>query len=55
MAFVKEGKIPFQEHGAQEQLLETLGKSLDITSDISLIRRTDFIIVSLGTPLDAPK
>jgi UDP-N-acetyl-D-mannosaminuronic acid dehydrogenase len=52
IALVKNGKMPFFEQGAQEQLQEVLGKTLHITSEKSVVSSARFIIVSLGTPID---
>jgi UDP-N-acetyl-D-mannosaminuronic acid dehydrogenase len=52
IALVKAGKMPFSERGAQEQLQEVLGKTLEITSEKSVLSKARFIIISLGTPLD---
>jgi UDP-N-acetyl-D-mannosaminuronic acid dehydrogenase len=47
------GKMPFMEKGAEEILKRVLGKNLYVSTDRSVIRDSCFIVVVIGTPVDA--
>lgn len=49
---VSAGKMPFRETGTQELLATVLGKSLDVSSDPSMISRAKNVLVVIGTPVD---
>lgn len=44
--------VPFKEEGAQEILEKTVGKEFIPSNDFSLIRESDIIFLTLGTPVD---
>src|ERR1700682_212590 len=53
VAHVKAGNVPFLETGAEELLKRLLPTGrLEFASDPSSIRRTDTVIVVIGTPID---
>jgi UDP-N-acetyl-D-mannosaminuronic acid dehydrogenase len=53
VAQVKAGNVPFLETGAEELLKRLLPTGrLELASDPSSIRRTDTVIVVIGTPID---
>lgn len=45
-------KMPFIEEGAEEVLSRTLGKTFIPTTDFSKLSEVDYIILTLGTPVD---
>lgn len=49
---VKEGKMPFDENGADELLPKLLGESVHISESISDVAQADIIFITIGTPLD---
>jgi UDP-N-acetyl-D-mannosaminuronic acid dehydrogenase len=49
---ISQGKMPFLEEGAQEVLKATLNKSFWITTDKESVRKSKFIVVVIGTPVD---
>lgn len=49
---LKEGKMPFLEEGAEELLKETVNKTFHPTTDVSVAKEVDYIILTLGTPVD---
>lgn len=49
---ISQAKMPFLEEGAQEVLETTLNKSFWITTDKDIIKKSKFIIVVIGTPVD---
>lgn len=49
---LNQGKIPFQEDGAQEILDRHLNKNLFITSDDSVVENADVVCFITGTPID---
>jgi UDP-N-acetyl-D-mannosaminuronic acid dehydrogenase len=50
---VSEGRMPFWESGAEELLSETINNTLFVGSSKSVISQSHFIILTLGTPIDA--
>lgn len=53
MEKISQGTMPFMEHGCEELLRSTLGKTLFTSWDIESIGEAKFIIVIIGTPVDA--
>jgi UDP-N-acetyl-D-mannosaminuronic acid dehydrogenase len=49
---ISNGKFPFLEKGGQQALDEVLNKTFFITTDKTKISECDFVIVSIGTPVD---
>lgn len=49
---INRGKMPFIEKGAPPLLKKFIGKQLIATTDYSVISKCDFIILTLGTPID---
>ncbi|MFT6765689.1 MAG: UDP-N-acetyl-D-mannosaminuronic acid dehydrogenase, partial [Alteromonas naphthalenivorans] len=49
---IAQAKMPFLEDGAQEVLDKTLNKSFWVTTDKEVIKKSKFIIVVIGTPVD---
>jgi UDP-N-acetyl-D-mannosaminuronic acid dehydrogenase len=49
---VNSGKMPFMERGADELLIQVVGKSLKATIDPSCINSADAVITVVGTPVD---
>lgn len=52
VAKVCEGRMPFVEKGADEALKATVGRTFFPTTDISVVRDSKYIILTLGTPVD---
>ena len=52
IGMVSKGKMPFMESGAQKPLQETLNKTLFISSDRKVISDSNFVILTIGTPID---
>lgn len=46
------GKMPFMEKGATQLLRKNVKKSLNFTTDYSVISECSYIILTLGTPVD---
>lgn len=49
---INKGKFPFIEKGGRELLKKHLGKNFTATTDYSVIERSDYVILTLGTPVD---
>ena len=49
---ISHGKLPFYEEGAEQILIETLGKTLHVTTDSSAAQQCDAMIFVIGTPVD---
>lgn len=49
---VREGNMPFKEKGAQEVLDKVNGKSFKATMDFSKIAEVDYMVLTIGTPVD---
>ena len=50
---VRSGLMPFMEHGAQELLEKVLANGhLSLSADPEMIRRTDVVVLVIGTPID---
>lgn len=52
IAAINKGKMPFMEKGALPILRKHVGKNFFATTDISNIEKSNFIILTLGTPVD---
>ncbi len=46
------GKMPFMEKGATQLLRKNIKKSLNFTTDYSVISECSYVILTLGTPVD---
>lgn len=49
---VRAGRMPFLESGAEPQLREVIGKTLDVGDDPILVSQSRFVVVVIGTPVD---
>src|SRR3989338_2970022 len=49
---LKKGKMPFKENGAEELLKKVVNKEFEQTLDFSKVKESDYIILTLGTPVD---
>ncbi len=49
---INKGKMPFMEKGASKILKKVKGKNFLATTDFSFVSKCDFIIITLGTPID---
>lgn len=49
---INRGKMPFLERGSGKILKETAGKNFFATTDYSVIKNSDYIVLTLGTPID---
>ncbi|MBV8318996.1 MAG: hypothetical protein JOZ53_29010, partial [Planctomycetaceae bacterium] len=47
---VRDGRMPFLEPGAEPALRRVIGRSLEIDNDPTLISRSRFVVVVIGTP-----
>lgn len=52
IAEINKGKMPFQEEGAGPLLKRYINKRFFPTTDYAMIRKSDYIILTLGTPID---
>jgi UDP-N-acetyl-D-mannosaminuronic acid dehydrogenase len=52
MDFINSGKMPFMEKGAKSLLAKSVGKNFIATTDFSYIAKSDYIFLTLGTPID---
>lgn len=52
IALVSKGQMPFMEAGAEPVLKEVFGKTLFATSDRSVISKSHFVVLTIGTPID---
>jgi len=52
LAQIRAKRPPFMEEGCKEYLERYVGRGFDVTSDISAVVDTDYIIVTVGTPVD---
>lgn len=50
---INKGKMPFMEKGAAPLLRKYIGKNLFATTDYSFIKKSEFVLLTLGTPVDA--
>ncbi len=49
---LKSGKMPFLEEGGEELLKKTIGNGFEPTTDFSKLNEADYVILTLGTPVD---
>jgi len=49
---VKQGIVPFKEEGAKSQLKKVINKYLFVSSEPSMISRSKYVVVVIGTPVD---
>jgi len=49
---VKSGEMPFLEPGAEPLLQKYVGKTLEVSSDESIVSRAEHVVVIIGTPVD---
>jgi UDP-N-acetyl-D-mannosaminuronic acid dehydrogenase len=49
---VRAGRMPFLEPGAEAQLREVVGRSLEVGDDPALVSQSRFVVVVIGTPVD---
>src|SRR3954470_15130680 len=49
---VQDGRMPFIEYGADELLRETIGQTLHIAADLSQLGEADYVVITIGTPID---
>jgi UDP-N-acetyl-D-mannosaminuronic acid dehydrogenase len=49
---LREGKAPFREKGMEEALAKVNGKDFKATMDFSKIADSDYVVLTLGTPVD---
>lgn len=49
---LQSGKMPFMEKGATQLLRKNIKKSLEFTTDYSVVSKCSYIILTLGTPVD---
>jgi len=53
IAQVKSGHVPFRETGAEQLLAEVLASGrLELSADPAMLRRTETVILVIGTPID---
>jgi UDP-N-acetyl-D-mannosaminuronic acid dehydrogenase len=52
VALVRAGEMPFREAGAPEVLREVIGRTLFVANDRSLIPKSQYVIIVIGTPVD---
>jgi UDP-N-acetyl-D-mannosaminuronic acid dehydrogenase len=52
VAQVQAGRMPFLETGAEEVLRRALAKGLTVANDPTLIERSHYLVVVIGTPVD---
>ncbi|MGH7862889.1 MAG: hypothetical protein ACREOS_11705, partial [Candidatus Dormibacteraceae bacterium] len=50
---IASGEMPFLENGAEELLRRILpSAALEMSADVEILRRTDTVILVIGTPID---
>jgi UDP-N-acetyl-D-mannosaminuronic acid dehydrogenase len=49
---LKAGKMPFLEEGSEELLRKTIGDTFEPTTDFTKVKEADYVILTLGTPVD---
>jgi UDP-N-acetyl-D-mannosaminuronic acid dehydrogenase len=52
LAALADGRMPFREEGGQEALTATVGKRFFSGDDLSVLRKVETIVITLGTPVD---
>jgi UDP-N-acetyl-D-mannosaminuronic acid dehydrogenase len=53
VAVVNSGRMPFIEPGAEDLLRTVIGRTLTVANDPTLVGRARFVVVVIGTPVDA--
>ena len=51
-ASIESGQMPFTEYGAEELLQRNIGETLFVVDDITECKQADYVIVTIGTPVD---
>jgi UDP-N-acetyl-D-mannosaminuronic acid dehydrogenase len=51
-AAVRDGRMPFLEHGADELLSETLNRTLFVADGFGAVSGAEHVVVTIGTPID---
>jgi UDP-N-acetyl-D-mannosaminuronic acid dehydrogenase len=51
-ATVASGRMPFLEYGADQVLTEVLGATLHLLEGVEHVRRAEFAVITIGTPVD---
>lgn len=49
---VRAGRMPFLEYGAEPILSEVLGTTLHVLDDFQSVADTEFVVITIGTPVD---
>jgi len=49
---IEAGRMPFFEYDAEPILRRVVGKTLQVTTDLADVRRSDSVVVTIGTPVD---
>lgn len=49
---VRRGEMPFLEHGAEQPLVETIGRTLHVLDSPDALRDADYVVITIGTPVD---
>ena len=49
---IEAGRMPFFEHDAEPILRRVVGKTLQVTTDLADVERSDSVVVTIGTPVD---
>lgn len=52
MEKINDGQMPFMEKGADRILKKVKGKNFLATTDYSFVSKSDYIVITLGTPID---
>jgi UDP-N-acetyl-D-mannosaminuronic acid dehydrogenase len=52
IAEVRAGRLPFLEKDAEPRLREVIGRTLEVANDPTLVTRSRYVIVVIGTPVD---
>jgi UDP-N-acetyl-D-mannosaminuronic acid dehydrogenase len=49
---VRDGRMPFLEHGAEPLLRETLGSTLHVVDGLESVTDAEHVVITIGTPID---
>ncbi len=52
-ALINNGQMPFMEEGALKILKKVVGKNFIASTDYSFVKKSEYIILTLGTPIDS--
>jgi UDP-N-acetyl-D-mannosaminuronic acid dehydrogenase len=52
VATVRSGLMPFLERGAEPKLREVIGRTLEVSTELSSVSQSRFVVVVIGTPVD---